>query len=223
MQQTVRSSTYNRIKRNIIFGAHNPGEKLKLEELRQRYGTSVSTLRETLSRLASDGFVVAEAQRGFHVAPVSAEDLTEIAELRILLECSALKASVKNGGAEWEGSIVAAHHKLSLMETTMLSGDISQKEIWKSYDREFHQAMISACNSDNLLLLHTSIYEKYLRYQMLVLTFRGKAAAAEHKNMLHAALKRDVDRAVKILQQHILNGIRSSLSLLNNGKPQAKK
>lgn len=211
---TVRAGTYERIKHNIVFGLHAPGEKLKLAALKQSYGASVSTLRETLSRLASDGFVIAEEQRGFHVAPVSAGDLMQIAELRILLECSALKASVENGGDEWEGNIVAAHHKLSLMEKNMLAGDTSQKELWKRYDREFHQAMIAACDSDNLLLLHSIIYEKYLRYQMLVMTFRGEDAANEHKSMLNAALKRDAARAQKILERHILGGIKPPLSAL---------
>ena len=60
--------------------------KLKLDGLRERYQASMSTLRETLNRLASEGFVLAEEQRGFFVAPVSKEDLSEVAELRILLE-----------------------------------------------------------------------------------------------------------------------------------------
>ncbi len=222
MPQTVRASAYERIKRNIIFGTHPPAEKLKLESLKQRYGASVSTLRETLSRLASDGFVVEEEQRGFHVAPVSAEDLTEIAELRILLECTALKTSIENGDAEWEGGIVAAHHKLSLMEEHILAGNTSQKETWKHYDWEFHQAMIAACNSKNLLQLHARIYEKYLRYQMLVLTFRGKGAANEHKSMLRAALCRDAAQAEKILRQHIENGIRHSLAMLKTNATKEK-
>jgi DNA-binding GntR family transcriptional regulator len=222
MPQTVRANAYDRIKRNIIFGAYRPAEKLKLEALKQQCGASVSTLRETLSRLASDGFVVEEEQRGFHVAPVSAEDLTEIAALRALLECTALKTSIENGGAEWEGGIVAAHHKLGLMEERMLAGDTSQKETWKRYDSEFHQAMIAACNSKNLLQLHSRIYEKYLRYQMLVLTFRGKEAAGEHKNMLRAALNRNAAQAEKVLRQHIANGIRQPLAMLKKSAAKTK-
>lgn len=68
---TVGSSTYEKIKHDIIFGNLAPGSKLKLEALKRRYDASVSTLRETLSRLASEGFVAAEEQRGFFVTPVS--------------------------------------------------------------------------------------------------------------------------------------------------------
>ena len=211
---TVGSTTYQRIKRDIIFGELEPGAKLKLDALKDRYATSLSTLRETLSRLASEGFVTTEEQRGFFVTPVSKDDLVEIANLRVLLECHALKESVENGDTDWEGNLVAAHHKLHLMEQRMLSGDHSEKEAWKRYDWEFHQAMIKACNSRNLLTLHSILYDKYLRYQMLVLTYRGEEAVKEHKAMFEAALERDAVSAQKLLEEHIQRGLEHTLAAL---------
>ena len=211
---TVGMSTYAKIKHDIIFGELAPGVKLKLDALKERYEASVSTLRETLNRLASEGFVSAEEQRGFFVTKVSRDDLIEITNLRILLECHALKASVENGDTDWEGSLVAAHHKLNLMEKRMLAGDESEKETWKRYDWEFHLALIQACNSRNLLNLHAIIYDKYLRYQMLVLTYRGEVAAAEHKAMFEAALARDSEAAVKYLEDHIRNGLEHTLAAM---------
>ena len=123
----VGASTYQRIKRDIIFGALAPASKLKLDGLRDRYSASMSTLRETLNRLASEGFVDARDQRGFFVTPISGDDLIEIANLRMLLECHALRLSVVSGNTDWEGNLVAAHHKLHLMEKKLLGGDESQK------------------------------------------------------------------------------------------------
>lgn len=211
---TVGLTTYEKIKHDIIFGILEPGSKLKLDGLRKQYAASVSILRETLSRLASDGFVAAEEQRGFFVTPVSREDLIEIANLRILLECHALQESVENGDTEWEGNLVAAHHKLHLMEKRMLAGDSSEKERWKRFDWEFHLALIQACNSRNLLGLHATLYDKYLRYQMLVLTYRGSDAVQEHKDMLDAALARDGILAADILKKHIENGLDHTLAAM---------
>ncbi len=208
----VGASTYQHIKRDIIFGELAPGAKLKLNGLRQRYAASMSTLRETLNRLASEGFVEAQEQRGFFVTPVSCEDLSEIAALRVLLECHALRLSVQNGDTDWEGSLVAAHHKLHLMEQKMMSSYESHKEDWKRYDWEFHQAMIQACGSRNLLSLHSVLYDKYLRYQMLVLTYRGEEAVEEHRQMFEAALDRDVERAAQVLQTHIEKGLEHTLA-----------
>ncbi len=208
----VGASTYQSIKRDIIFGDLAPASKLKLETLRKNYNASMSTLRETLNRLASEGFVDALDQRGFFVTPVSKEDLMEVANLRVLLECHALKLSIDNGDTDWEGNLVSAHHKLRSMEQKMLSGDDSQKEDWKRYDWEFHLALIEACGSRNLISLHSVLYDKYLRYQMLMLTHRGQEAADEHKKMLEAALDRNVEAATKTLTVHIEKGLKHTLA-----------
>ena len=212
---TVGATTYDKIKHDIIFGALEPGAKLKLQLLKDRYNASATTLRETLNRLASEGFVAAEEQRGFFVTPVSKADLIEIAELRILLESSALKTSIENGDADWEGNLVAAHHKLGLMEQRTKSGDRSEREIWKRYDWEFHLATISACNSSNLLALHSILYNKYLRYQMLIFTFRGEEASPEHQAIFEAALRRDVPAAQQALKAHINSGLNHTLAAFN--------
>ncbi|MGO1117377.1 GntR family transcriptional regulator [Rhodovibrionaceae bacterium A322] len=209
---TVGSSTYEQIKHDIIFGKLAPGQKLKLEGLKTTYNASVSTLREILNRLTSDGFVEAPEQRGFLVRPVSKEDLTEVANLRSLLECTALRTSIANGDADWEGNVVAAHHKLHMIEKKMLAGQDFELELWKRYDWEFHQALIQACNSQNLLSLHAVIYNKYLRYQMLVLTNRGKDAVDEHQEMFEAALARNPDRACGVLERHIRLGLEHTLA-----------
>ena len=156
----------------------------------------------------------AEEQRGFFVTPVSNEDLIEIANLRVLLECHALRQSIESGDTEWEGDLVAAHHKLHLMERRMLSGDESEKEAWKRYDWEFHLALIRACNSRNLLALHSILYDKYLRYQMLILTYRGADAVDEHRAIFEAALARDAESASRLLEQHVLNGLEHTLDAM---------
>ena len=64
-QNTVGTSTFEKIKKDIIFGELAPGVKLKLDALKGRYCASVSTLRETLNRLASEGFVAPKNSVGF--------------------------------------------------------------------------------------------------------------------------------------------------------------
>ncbi len=104
---------------------------------------------------------------------------------------------------DWEGRVVAAHHKLSTMEKRMLAGDRADAETWKRYDFEFHQALISACGSNALLEAHAAVFDKYLRYQMIAVMFRGEIAAREHKKLLECALTRDAKAARDVLVIHI--------------------
>src|SRR5438552_4150391 len=122
---TIGENAYRRIRKDILFGRLKPGQKLKLEKLKSSYGVSVSTLREILNRLSSERLVVAEGQKGFEVSPVSITGLKEIAALRQLLECHALEQSFKAGDVEWEGAVVAAHHRLAQMERRMAKGDLA--------------------------------------------------------------------------------------------------
>jgi DNA-binding GntR family transcriptional regulator len=200
---SVSEKAYRSIRTDIVFGKLRPGEKLKLERLREDYGASVGTLRELLSRLVSEGLVIAEGQRGFEVAPVSAENLREIAALRLLLESHALTQSFKAGDMEWEGRVVSAYHKLSAIEKCLLAGDRADAETWKRYDWEFHHALISACGSNALLETHAPVYDKYLRYQMIGGIFRGEIAAHEHRRLLECALSRDAKTACDMLVIHI--------------------
>ena len=96
----------------------------------------------------------------------------------------------------------------------MISGDSSEKETWKRYDWEFHLAVIKACNSRNLLELHSILYDKYLRYQMLVLTFRGDEAAQEHQEIFEAALSRNGVEAASLLENHIINALEHTLAAM---------
>ncbi|MBS7706327.1 GntR family transcriptional regulator [Chelatococcus asaccharovorans] len=200
---SIGETAYRRIRADIIFGRLAPGQKLRLELLREAYGASVSTLRELLNRLASEGLIEAEGQKGFAVMPVSATNLREIAAMRLLLEGHALAQSFAAGDMEWEGRVVAAHHKLALMERRMLAGDRTETELWKRYDWEFHHALISACGSQVLQETHAAIYDKYLRYQMVAVVFRGEIAAEEHKLLLDYAMARDTERATEILATHV--------------------
>jgi DNA-binding GntR family transcriptional regulator len=201
--QTIGEMTYRRIRSDIVFGRLAPGEKLRLDRISKAYETSVSTLRELLNRLCSEGLIVAEGQRGFEVAPVSEADWREVAAMRQLLECHAMEQSFTRGDLDWEAQVVSAHHKLAVMEKRMIAGDASQAEIWKRCDWQFHHALISACGSKVLLDTHAAIYDKYLRYQMIAVVFRGEIAAQQHAELLRCALARDFPAAREVLIDHI--------------------
>src|ERR1700752_3505598 len=144
---TLTETLHERIRQDIILGALQPAAKLKLEKLSKNYGVSVNTLRESLSRLAADGLVVAEGQKGFAVLPVSMEDLREITEMRQLLECHALRQSIANADLDWEARLVGAYHKLSKVEALVEAEPDIYGDAWERYNQEFHEALIANCSS----------------------------------------------------------------------------
>jgi DNA-binding GntR family transcriptional regulator len=199
---SVGETVYQRIRDDIVFGRILPGQKLRLDRMKAAYGAGVGTLRETLCRLAAEGLVLAEGSRGFEVPPVTARNLRELAGLRLILERSALEQSFAAGDMEWEGRVVAAHHKLERVEASLLAG-ARETALWKRYDGEFHQALISACGSGELMAAHAQAFDKYLRYLMIAFSFRGETAAREHRRLRDCALARDAAGALAVLEAHI--------------------
>jgi DNA-binding GntR family transcriptional regulator len=196
-------SAYARIRTDIVCGRIAPGQKLRLESMREVYGVGIGTLREILSRLSAEALVLSEGQRGFEVPPVRVSELRELGELRLLLECRALADSFAAGDVEWEGRVVAAHHKLEVSERRMIAGGREEAPAWKRYDWEFHQALISACGSRALMAAHAAAFDRYLRYLMIAACFRGEVAAREHRALRDSALARDSERACRVLREHI--------------------
>jgi DNA-binding GntR family transcriptional regulator len=204
--ETVGDTAFRQIRQDIISGALPPGTKIKLEQAKERYGASVSTLREILSRLTTENLVVAEGQRGFEVSPASQAELLELGDLRILLENHAIGLSFAAGDLDWEARMVAAHHKLSAIERQLLEGDMSRTVHWVRYDWEFHQALVSACNSATLMATLSSVFDRFLRYHLLAESFRGKPVVDDHRLLFELAMKRDVEGARAKLTQHVRNG-----------------
>lgn len=213
VEGSITETTYRRLREDILMGRAAPGAKLRLDTLKEQYAASTATLREVLARLASEGLVLAEGQRGFAVAPISVAELRDIAQVRLLVEEHALRRSFAEGDLEWEGRVIAAHHLLARHEADMSKGEADALMPWRQADWGFHQALISACGSALLMRSHAEIFDKYLRYQMIALAFRPVISIDEHVQMADAAMRRDADAACVTLRSHIAGGLAHAISL----------
>jgi hypothetical protein len=63
-----------------------------------------------------------------------------------------------------------------------------------------------------LLETHSAVYDKYLRYQMVAVVFRGEIAANQHQKLLDCALSRDCATARKVLVDHIQGCVEHALA-----------
>jgi len=113
-----------------------------------------------------------------------------------------MELSFARGDMEWEGRVVSAHHKLAATERALPSKKANH-QLWMRYDGEFHKALISNCGSHALLVLHAAVFDKYFRYLIVALGYRGNVVAEQHQELLNCALKRDAVRARILLASHI--------------------
>ncbi|MCI5074842.1 FCD domain-containing protein [Oricola sp.] len=203
-EKTIAERAYRTIRDDIVSGILKPGEKLKIDTLRQHYGFGAAPLREALSRLSGDHLVQVMGQRGFVVAPISPRDAAEIGDLRKLLEVEALARSIPRGDLAWEERLITSYHRLSRLETGENQG-IDELDLWEKHNSAFHDATVAACDSMWLLRLREQLFRQHERYRRFsrIKSVRTRHIHEEHEALFEAAMARDVDKAVGIISTHI--------------------
>lgn len=195
----------HKMKHSIVRCELPPGSKLKVDALSKAYGLSSSPIREALNRLAQEGVVHASDNKGFRVAPISVEDFNEISRIRGLLEGEALSDAIEYGDDAWEGNVLAAFHRLNVVEKRLSSGPVALDDEWAERHKAFHFSLFSACPSPLLLNMIDSLFDRAERYRRYSALHRQteRHKGNEHQALMKAALSRDKEKAVKLLRQHI--------------------
>ena len=193
------------MRREIVTGAIKPGTKLRAEDIRANYDIGASTMREVLSKLAADTLVTTIGQRGFYVSPISHADFEAVADLRKLLEIHGLVASIENGGKEWEENVASAYGRLAELENRYDTIPDQISDEWEQRNRDFHRALISACDNPWLLHFRSILLDHSSRYIRLSLAAHPmqRDFQDEHRAIYRAALSRDAERAARLLEEHI--------------------
>ena len=202
--KTLTDAGYSRLRHDIIQGHFAPGQKLRIEHLRKAYDVGATPLREALHRLSAEGFVSAEGQRGFNVAELSLRELEELTDLRVMIEGQALEQSLARADDQWESEVVAAFHHLSKIEKQ----DNPDPLLWESRNQDFHDALISRCESQWLMRLYEILYSQHLRYRVIARSdglLADRDLNAEHAAILEAALERDLPALLSAQEKHIRN------------------
>lgn len=206
------SEVLNALRENIVAGVFKPDERLKFEDLRERYSASIGTLREALLQLQSEGLVRMAANKGFAVAPASLADLLDITELRVQFENQALRDAIRHGDDQWEGGVVMSLHLL----VKLVSDDVSPTKTpeWPARHRRFHSSLVAACRSPWLLHFRATLFDQAERYRSLGRIYRRspRDVATEHKALADAVLARNAGLACELAEHHIRSTVENVVS-----------
>lgn len=148
-------------------------------------------------------------QRGFRATQSSPERRGDVTRFRIMLERQGASESMERGGVAWEAQLSAAHHKLLHIERQIVQEDLPQAflPLWTAAELEFHQTLISACNSPLLIETFGRVYLQF-RQQFIGLkrNFDAnyfEAIILEHQAIVDAALARDQEACKAAIYDHM--------------------
>ncbi len=202
--QTQATGVYDRLRRDLLAGLLAPGQRLTARLLMERYEAGQTPLREALNRLSSEGLVAFQDQRGFTVASVSAEELTELTETRCWVEEIALRRSIAAATPAWEEELVVLCHRLIRTTRSASSEGYAENLDWEAVHRSFHRALLATCGSRPLRAFCDQLADQLYRYRQLSVRkiYPRRDIDQEHQSILAAIVRDDPDAAVAALQSH---------------------
>ena len=217
LNQPLVEQAFARLRRDVMMGQFEPGQKLKLEELQDMYGFSSSPLREAMSRLSQEGLIRSDERRGFRVTEINRQDLADITEMRLHLDVLALERAIQLGDDAWEAHIVSCHYRLDKLEKNLSDGPVHLDDTWVRAHKDFHMSLIAACQSDRLMSWCASLFDQAERYRQFSSRHRktSRRKHVEHKKLVDAVLSRDVATACALLADHIASTQKNVLAVLD--------
>ncbi len=199
-------SAYEIILERILHGDFQPGQIIKERPLATELGINPATVRRASEWLSKDGLLVRLPRRGWRVALLSSGDLHEIFRIRLLLEPLTVEGAVHHLTDERLDELGIETERM------IATGETSTVGERRKADHMFHMSLCEASGSKVL----AETIEPLVRKVMLITTvgFRyGRVSQSfeEHKRILEAIRKRNVEEAVKRLQIHLNNSLSRNL------------
>lgn len=200
IETTIRKSApelvRDGLREEIFSGILLAGYQLRQDEIAERFGTSRIPVREALRQLESEGLVIFQPNKGAIVKGLSIDDVVEMLDIRIALECRALKLAIPNMAIE---DIESAQNILDDYDNT------SDPEAWGEMNWNFHWTLYEPCHRIKLLTMIEANYghvNRYIRAQVSIAAGKTKPQE-EHLELLNLCTKGKIDEAVKLLEHHI--------------------
>ena len=189
---------YERIRHDILSGAMDANERLKVSELAKRHETSTNPVREALQQLRGEGLVLFTPNQGARVRPIDMEFVRDVSEVGLLMEPYLLKLFVETASAD------------DIAELERIQSDIEELNF---EDKPKHTELNNA--------FHETLYERHynrvafgvwkqhreimgsISTRIPIALGRQEAIIREHRKLIRAIQDQDVDRAVDVLTRHI--------------------
>jgi len=198
---SLGSQAYEGLKRIILNGQVNPGEKIKEVEIAQALGISRTPVREAINRLEKEGFIEIFPQRGAFVVQVSEKDVFELFLIRENLE--GLAASMA-AGKNSEGSLVKLESCIEGFQEPFTEKDIQR---YAREDLKFHQTIVMLSEARRLISLISTLHDHIRIFRLTTrgLSARMKSSLEEHRGIIEAVRARNPEEAERRMRHHIRN------------------
>jgi DNA-binding GntR family transcriptional regulator len=200
VRDTLSEKVYKAFRRDIIHGIYQPGEPLTEKVLAKRYKGSRTPVRESALRLQQERLLRIVPNRGYFVSQITLQELNEIYEYRIAVECAAAElAAMKGGDAELLTRLI------ELAETSYRTDSRESYMQFIEADTSFHLGIARLSRNQMLVRAVNEARSQMERimYAAIDIHYYGEVPAREHQEILKAIEEHNPELARKRMYDHI--------------------
>lgn len=195
-QKQLSNHIAEHIRAEILDGTYSPGQFLRLDEVSQELGVSVTPVREAFMGLNVEGFVRHAERRGFIVSALNRRDFEDLYDL--LAQVSSRLAERAASGLSQEGieELTAVHEK---MREAVGRGD---DELVEQTNDEFHRIINRAADSSKLTWVLLSVLKYVPKRFYARITGMSAMLLEQHEKVLSAVVSRRPADAYAAMYEH---------------------
>lgn len=194
----IAASVYRRLRGEIIDGQLSADERLKINEISERYGVSSNPVREALQQLRGEGLVVMEPNRGARVRRVDEDYFRDVSEVETLIEPHLTRTFVAVATDADLAELESIQREIEMLNFA----DIA---LHNALDTRFHRLMYDRSPNRHMVGMwwqHRQILGSFTRNLGISLNRRA-AVLREHRGLIEAIGAQDADRAAAIVADHV--------------------
>ncbi|HEY5835662.1 GntR family transcriptional regulator [Streptomyces sp.] len=191
---------YSHVKRGVLDRSYEGGTLLTEGDLAGAVGVSRTPVREALLRLEAEGLLKLYPKKGALVLPVSAQEIADVVETRLLVEQHAVAKVV---GAAPPGLIARLEESLAEQRGHAEHGDLAAFAV---ADRSFHAEIVRAAGNRILAHLYDQLRDRQLRMGVAVMHAEPSRVAknlTEHTRILEALRDGAAHDAAEVVDRHV--------------------
>lgn len=196
-RRTASDEVADTLREAIITGQFDDGEELNQVELARHFGVSRVPVREALRRLEAEGLVTAEAHRRVVVPGLTKARISEIFEIRALLESYLVERAAPR---------LDPDELTALKDMAEGMGRTRARETWLQRNTEFHRRLLAPADAPAAMAIVERLshqVERYLHRHRGGIV-RAEQATKEHVEVVAALQRGAIKQAAKALRQHVL-------------------
>jgi len=193
-RRTTKKQIHAVLRSEIILGHHKPGNRLAVDDLKARFGTSVTPVRDALQMLGQEGLITIKPRSGYFVTRITLKELRDMLELREILEVAAVERAAETITDDQVTALRNVHAGYTG------DGDRAYTR-YTDENRQFHYLLAQASGNQELALALRSLHDRLARF--MVIRKAGKNLEGIHGALIERLAARDVDGTRQVILEEV--------------------